>query len=107
MKFTMPSCGGCRTCELACSFHHTGEFMPAVSSLTIIEKTESPGYDVLLREEKEGKNLACNGCEGREVPLCVLYCRERDDLSQILQEFDAHTGRKEDAPASRKRGGSS
>ena len=90
MKFSMLSCGGCRTCEMACSFHHTGEFMPAASSLTIVEKTDSPGYDVLLCDRQEGKRPACNGCEGREVPLCVLYCRERDDLADILQQFGVH-----------------
>jgi Fe-S-cluster-containing hydrogenase component 2 len=95
MKFAMPTCGGCRTCELACSFHHTGEFMPAVSSLTISEKTDGPGYDVLISEAPEGKRRACDGCEGREVPLCVVYCREHDDLSEILKEFDTRTDRRE------------
>ena len=104
MKFDMPTCGGCRTCELACSFHHTGEFVPAVSSLKIIEKTEGPGYIVLLKEAGDGKSFACNGCEGLDVPLCVVYCRENDDLSKILQEFEAQNSEKESAKASRNRG---
>ena len=104
MKFDMPSCGGCRTCELACSFHHTGEFMPAVSSLKIAEKTEGPGYVVLLNEEGDGKSFACNGCEGLDIPLCVVYCRESDDLSKILREFDAEHPEKKSPEASRKRG---
>jgi Fe-S-cluster-containing hydrogenase component 2 len=88
MKFDMPSCGGCRTCELACSFHHTGEFAPAVSSLKIVEKKGSPGYVVLLKEEGDGSSFACDRCEGQDIPLCVEYCREVDDLYKILREFD-------------------
>ena len=97
MKFDMPTCGGCRTCELACSFHHTGEFVPAVSSLKIIEKPEGPGYTVLLQEAGDGKSFACNRCKDLTVPLCVVYCRENDDLSKILQEFNAQNPEKESA----------
>jgi Fe-S-cluster-containing hydrogenase component 2 len=91
MKFDMPSCGGCRTCELACSFHHTGEFVPAVSSLKVLEKGEGPGYFVLLKEQREGESFACDGCKGLDIPLCVEYCREVDDLYKILQEFEKKT----------------
>jgi Fe-S-cluster-containing hydrogenase component 2 len=91
MKFDMPSCGGCRTCELACSFYHTGEFVPAVSRLKVLEKAEGPGYAVLLEEESDGKSFACDGCKGLDIPLCVEYCREVDDLYKILQEFERKT----------------
>ena len=94
MEFNMPSCGGCRTCELACSFHHKGEFVPAASSLKIMEKREGPGYVVLLKEEGDGNSLACDSCEGLDIPLCVEYCRELDDLFKILQEFDAKRPKK-------------
>lgn len=104
MKFDMPSCGGCRTCELACSFHHTGEFVPAASSLKIIEKEEGPGYFVYLREEGEGSGFACDGCEGLDVPFCVEYCRELDDLFKILQEFNAKASMNKSVRATQKRG---
>jgi len=104
MKFDMPSCGGCRTCELACSFHHTGEFVPAASSLKIIEEEEGPGYFVYLREEGEGSGFACDGCEGLDIPLCVEYCRELDDLFKILQEFNAKTSKNKSVRAMQKRG---
>jgi hypothetical protein len=73
---------------LACSFHHTGEFVPAVSSLKVLEKAEGPGYVVLLKEESDGESFACDGCKGLDIPLCVEYCREVDDLYKILQEFE-------------------
>ena len=88
MKFDMPTCGGCRTCELACSYHHTGEFIPAVSSLKVVEKTEGPGYAVVVKEERDAEGYACDGCKGLDIPLCVEYCREVDDLYKILQEFE-------------------
>jgi len=94
MEFDMPSCGGCRTCEMACSFHHRGEFIPAASSLKILEKKEGPGYRVFLREEGDGSSFACDGCEGLDIPLCVEYCRELDDLYKILQEFEAKRTKK-------------
>ena len=94
MEFDMPSCGGCRTCELACSFHHRGEFIPSASSLKILERKEGRGYRVLLKEEADGSGPACDGCDGLEIPLCVEYCRELDDLFKILQEFDAKRPKK-------------
>jgi len=95
MEFDMPSCGGCRTCELACSYHHRGEFIPAASSLKILEKREGPGYFVLLQEERSSNSPACDGCEGLDVPLCIEYCKEPDDLFKILQEFDLRRSKKE------------
>jgi len=87
MKFNMPTCGGCRTCEIACSFRHTGEFTPAVSSIKILDKGNEPGFVVSLFEEDKGLNRACDGCKELEVPLCMQYCRERDELEKILEEF--------------------
>lgn len=88
MKFDMPSCGGCCTCELACAFHHTGEFAPSVSSLKVIAKAEGSGFEIQLSEENKGKRLACDRCKNLDVPLCMEYCKEIDDLGKILQEFE-------------------
>lgn len=87
MIFEMPICGGCRTCEMACSFKHKGEFIPAVTSIKILDKEDGPGYRVELVEVNEGLNLACDGCEGLEVPLCLDYCQKNEELEKILKEF--------------------
>ena len=87
MQFQMPSCGGCRTCEIACSFHHRGEFVPSVSSLKILDNKDEPGYSVLIVEETDGQSLACDGCKDQELPLCIEYCRESEDLKKIIDEF--------------------
>jgi Fe-S-cluster-containing hydrogenase component 2 len=86
--FDMPSCGGCRTCELACSFHHTQEFSPSASSLKVLDKDGGPGYRVWLSAGDGGRSPACDGCEGLDVPLCMEYCKEMDDLGKILLDFE-------------------
>jgi len=86
--FDMSTCGGCRTCELACSFHHTQEFIPSVSSLKVLDKEDGPGYRVLLVRESSGESIPCDLCKKLDVPLCMEYCREMDDLGKILFSFE-------------------
>ena len=82
--YDMPSCGGCRTCELACSFHHTQEFIPSVSSLKVLSKEEGPGYRVLLITENRGKSIACDGCKDLTC-LCAWSTAKRwTTLGKIL-----------------------
>jgi Fe-S-cluster-containing hydrogenase component 2 len=84
MIFEMPSCGGCRTCEMVCSFHHKGLFEPSVSSIKILERENGPGFNVWLLEETGMDGIACDGCPGLEEPFCVEYCREKEDLRSFL-----------------------
>jgi len=95
MRFDMPSCGGCSTCELACSFHHKGEFDPSVSSLKIVEKENGPGYYVLIVDNATGESMACDACKDRDIPLCMEYCKEADDLRAILYEFEQKRNQKQ------------
>lgn len=87
MIFEMASCGGCRTCELACSFHHNGEFIPETSSIKILDKENESGFVVSLIEESGEFRVSCDGCKDLEVPLCIQYCHEREDLEKILTDF--------------------
>lgn len=84
MLFDMLNCGGCRTCELACSFHHTREFGHEASSIKILDKKDGKGFLVMLVEESDGRSIPCDGCQEREVPLCIEYCEERDDLKPMI-----------------------
>ena len=93
--FDMPSCGGCRTCELACSFHHTQEFIPSASSLKVLDKEGGPGYQVLLVHESFGESIPCDHCKSLDVPLCMEYCKEADDLGKILLSFEEELQNKE------------
>lgn len=87
MRFEMPGCGGCRTCELACGYRHTGEFKPSASSMCIMPTEDQRGYHVLLHQIQSGTRAPCDGCQGLETPLCVEYCREADDLTEILRQY--------------------
>jgi len=87
MLFDMRSCGGCRTCEMACSFGHKGEFIPAISSIKILDKENEPGFLVLLVERSGGGSMACDGCKELDVPLCMQYCKENESLEKILKQF--------------------
>ncbi len=60
-------CRGCRSCEIACSFHHSGRFATALSSIKI------------SRSNQTGRTLGrvdstCDLCSGEKQPLCVKYC---------------------------------
>ncbi len=87
MFFKMPCCGGCRTCVMACSYHHHREFNPAVSSLVVHEKKMGEGYDIELVETGDGQRMACDGCKDLDEPLCVAHCEENEELEKILKEF--------------------
>lgn len=88
ITFDMPSCGGCRTCEMACGFHHRGEFNPEVASLQIVDRKDRPGYYVWIAAESSERRMACDLCKGLDMPLCVEYCKELDDLYKILMVFE-------------------
>lgn len=60
-------CYACRTCQLACSFHHTNAFWPNRSSITISRNTQNGVVEW-------GINSTCDGCKDEDIPLCIKYC---------------------------------
>jgi carbon-monoxide dehydrogenase iron sulfur subunit len=60
-------CYGCRTCELACSFHHSGLFSPERSSIRAM-KNNHTGVITWRMDE------SCDLCEGEDRLFCVHYC---------------------------------
>lgn len=68
------ACVACRSCELACSFHHLGLYQPSRASVAIVR---DPDVNVIVREtyvaEKDG-HLACDGCVGEAERQCDKYC---------------------------------
>lgn len=88
MIFDMPTCGACRTCEIACSYHHTGEFKPSASSIKILDKKDQTlGHLVLLIEYSDGRNIPCDGCKDLEEPLCMEVCQEKEKLQEVIKEY--------------------
>ena len=72
---------------MACSFKHTGEFKPTVSSIKILDKEDGLGFCVCLIESSTEKGIACDGCVDLDEPLCLHYCEKSEDLKEILQAF--------------------
>lgn len=67
------SCTGCRTCEMACSFHHARLFRPSVSSIEVTGSA-AEGFKISLYQSPEKDRAACDGCPELEEPLCVMFC---------------------------------
>lgn len=87
MLFELEDCGGCKTCEIACSYKLTGEFNHRVSGIEIVERGDKKGYDVNLLSRPKNSRLACDGCKDLEEPFCLQYCHRRDALKEIIAEF--------------------
>jgi len=88
MIFEMPSCEGCRTCEMACSFKQKGEFNPSISAIKVLDKKNGVGYSLCLAEKKDGENLFCIACKE-----CVHVCPVGEDLEKVIEEFKKKTGK--------------
>jgi Fe-S-cluster-containing hydrogenase component 2 len=67
INHVMKNCYACKTCELACSYHHTGMFQPAKSSISV-ERNHITG------EWKWTIDDSCDLCENEAEPLCAKYC---------------------------------
>lgn len=65
--FNAKACYGCRTCEIACSFHHKRVFIPELSSIRVLNNYRNG-------EIQWSADSTCDLCEGEDQPLCVTYC---------------------------------
>ena len=93
LTFETENCGGCRSCELACSFHHRKVFQPGIASIEIKATPHPFGFiATLYRQSMEG-HMACDRCRGLSVPMCIQFCPAslRDELENLLQR--SHLGR--------------
>ena len=90
MIFEMKDCGGCRTCELACGYHHTGVFNPNKSSLQIVDRCDGkPGFFVDIELFDYDDVIGCDGCIDLEKPMCVDYCHQEEDLLAMIESVIA------------------
>lgn len=60
-------CRGCRSCMLACSFHHKKVFSPAFSSISVARNN----HNGIVRWSIDS---TCDDCIDEEAPLCQKYC---------------------------------
>ena len=87
--FETQDCVGCRTCEIACSYHHKRIFSPSISSIEIKKGQKEPSFTISFYERDHNDHLACDKCQGEAEPLCVKYCNvlARDELKTFLNNF--------------------
>ena len=67
-------CVGCRTCEVACAFHHRRTFGRKSSSLSVRRFEREGRFEIVIYEKREGERPACDLCGGEPMPLCVKLC---------------------------------
>lgn len=87
MVFEFEDCGGCKTCELACSYRRLGEFNHHFSSIKIVQKDNQPGFFVNLAESDGTNKYICDGCTDCYEPMCVTYCRQGQNLMKIINQY--------------------
>jgi Fe-S-cluster-containing hydrogenase component 2 len=88
MDIAMQECGGCLTCEMACSYKQTGEFNHHISGIEILKNKEGKGYIVRLIEDSSEGRISCDACVDLEGgPMCMRYCHKREDLKVIIDQF--------------------
>ena len=64
-------CTGCRSCELACSYHHKKVFNPALSSIKIFRDSKDGHIEYYFL-------ASCDLCRLEKIPACVAACSPRD-----------------------------
>jgi carbon-monoxide dehydrogenase iron sulfur subunit len=78
LEVDVGKCIGCRTCEIACSYHHKRVFNPKIASLEIRAAEEWPKKSIALYEnfpsQEMGRHLPCDDCQGEPIALCAKYC---------------------------------
>jgi carbon-monoxide dehydrogenase iron sulfur subunit len=77
-------CTGCRSCELACSFHKTGSFDPTQSSIQIYRDNSAGLMSIVLDNH-------CDLCVNEEEPLCIYFCATNALNLAILKELKQNT----------------
>ena len=63
----LDKCTGCRSCELACSFHFNKVFAPEASAIKVVRDNDNGDINLHI-------NSRCDLCQGEDFPLCVKYC---------------------------------
>ena len=84
----MPSCTGCKTCEMACSFKHHEEFNPSKSLIKILEKENGAGFLITFKEKDILQKTTCSACKA-----CESYCPSSNDLDLIIKRFTKKEGK--------------
>ena len=80
-------CTGCRACELACGFHHTGRMQLSASSLTVSRSNRTAALSWQVDD-------TCDLCAGEEEPSVreVLRYQGRPGRSPVVNGYEIRGG---------------
>jgi Fe-S-cluster-containing hydrogenase component 2 len=81
----LKGCTGCRSCELACSFHKVKSFDPAQSSIQVYRDNSSGLTSVVLDDH-------CDLCADEEKPLCICFCAPDALNLSLLNKLKRNAG---------------
>ena len=60
-------CTGCKSCEIACSYHHSKKFGLSESSIKIFRNNKNGEIEYFFTK-------SCNLCKNEQIPACVEAC---------------------------------
>jgi len=74
----LKACTGCLRCELACSYHHTGEFSRSHSSIRVNKPLLDHDLPAQVNVLTAGQGVRppCDLCSGQQIPFCIRFCPE-------------------------------
>ena len=82
MIFEFKKCGGCGTCEIACSFRRHGFFDRHSSLIRVVDEGDDFKVSFIEQQDKQ-----CDGCVELEEPMCATYCHDPDRLIEIIDQY--------------------
>lgn len=77
-------CTGCRSCELACSYHHRKIFSPSISSISVRRNTIGGRIKLMLYLKSQDGHFRCDCQPGEEFCLCFCPDIARAELNTLL-----------------------
>ena len=87
--FDTVNCTGCKTCEIACSYHHKEVFSPSISAIEVKPLSKEGESKIKFYTKNDSGHFACDRCKEEKEPFCVKYCNglAPDELRGFLKQL--------------------
>jgi Fe-S-cluster-containing dehydrogenase component len=67
LRLDTDACTACRACELACHYHHTGQFGTSANSVHVDYRGDTSQLVIAFDD-------TCDSCYDEPRPLCAEFC---------------------------------